>query len=220
MGRSDRVPRRDAAALAIAVAAGDEARRSIGRNLHDGVQQELLALALNAQGLLDVVPAEQSELRAGLVRLGQDLETVLEDVREVSRGLHPAMLARTGLGTSLSALARKSPIPVKLQVDTNERPPSSVEIAIYYVVAESLVNAARHSRASAISVTVTKVGAGLLATIEDDGLGGADPRAGSGITGLIDRVEALGGTLALHSPAGRGTRISIEFAPPPLAAAA
>jgi signal transduction histidine kinase len=208
------------ASRARIVAADDEARRRIGRNLHDGVQQDLLALALNARGLLDTVPAEQQELRAGLVRLGQDLETVLEDVRDVSRGLHPAMLAVTGLRSALTGIARKSPIPVSLQIDTSERAPGSIETAIYYVVSEALVNAARHSGASAISVTVTNVGAALLATIDDDGVGGADPRAGSGITGLIDRVEALGGTLALDSPAGRGTRISIEFAPHPLAAAA
>jgi signal transduction histidine kinase len=208
------------ASRARIVAAGDEACRRIGRNLHDGVQQELLALALDARGLLDTVPSEQPELRAGLARLGQDLETVLEDIREVSRGLHPTMLALTGLRTSLGALVRKSSIPVSLQIDTSERAPSSIETAIYYVVSEALVNAARHSGASAISVTVTNVGAAILATIDDDGIGGADPRAGSGLTGLIDRVEALGGTFAMNSPAGRGTTISIEFAPPSIPAAA
>jgi signal transduction histidine kinase len=208
------------ASRARIVAADDEARRRIGRNLHDGVQQELITLALNARGLLDTVPTEQPELRAGLVRLGEDLETVLEDIRDVSRGLHPAMLACAGLRTSLAGLARKSPIPVILKIDTGELAAGSIETAIYYVVSEALANAARHSGASAISVTVTEVGAALLATIDDDGVGGADPRTGSGITGLIDRVEALGGTFKLDSPAGRGTKVSIEFAHPPLAAAA
>jgi PAS domain S-box-containing protein len=199
------------ASRARIVTAGDEARRRIERNLHDGTQQRLIALGLDLQTLRTSLAAEQEQPQQALARIGRDLEAILEDVRELSRGLHPALLTRAGLQPALRALARKSPIRVGLDVDVESRPPESVEIATYYVVSEALTNAAKHAQASRISVTVKGSGAVLRATIEDDGVGGAEASAGSGLVGLIDRVEALGGRFALDSPPGQGTRISVEL---------
>lgn len=193
------------------VAAGDEARRRIERNLHDGAQQRLVALGLDVQAVRDSIPEDQQEARSGLDRVRHDLEAVLEDVRELSHGLHPAMLSQGGLGPSLRALARKSPIPVKLDVSVSERPSEATETAIYYVISEALANAAKHAQASEISVVLSTSRSEIRAIVEDDGSGGAEASAGSGLVGLIDRIEALGGRLALESPPGEGTRISIEM---------
>jgi PAS domain S-box-containing protein len=193
------------------VAAGDEARRRIERNLHDGAQQRLVALGLDVQTVRDRIPADQEEARSGLERVRHELEAVLEDVRELSHGLHPALLSQAGLEPSLRALARKSPIPVKLDVNVSERPSESTETAVYYVISEALANAAKHAHASEISVVLTTSRSGIRAIIEDDGGGGAEASAGSGLVGLIDRIEALGGRFALDSPPGHGTRISIEM---------
>ena len=199
------------ASRARIVSAGDEARRRIERNLHDGTQQRLVSLGLDVQTVRAAIPAEHLEAHAGLERVGRDLESVLEEVREFSRGLHPALLASGGLQPAIRALARRSPIPVELDVGVARRPPEAIEIATYYVVSEALTNAAKHSEASLATVTITTVGTVLRTTIEDDGVGGAHAAGGSGLIGLIDRVEALGGRLALHSPPGRGTTISIEL---------
>ena len=133
------------------------------------------------------------------------------NMRELSHGLHPALLSRAGSGPSLRALARRSPIPVKLDVRVSERPSESIETAVYYVISEALANAAKHARASEISVVLTTSRSEIRAIVEDDGSGGAEASAGSGLVGLIDRIEALGGKVALHSPPGHGTRISIEM---------
>jgi PAS domain S-box-containing protein len=199
------------ASRARIVAAGDEARRRIERNLHDGTQQRLVALGLDVQTVRDSIPPAQQEAQSGLERITRELEAVLEDVRELSHGLHPALLSQAGLGPSLRTLARRSPIPVKLDVSVSERPSESTETAVYYVISEALANAAKHARASEISVVVTTAGSEIRAVIEDDGSGGAEVSAGSGLVGLIDRIEALGGRFALDSPPGRGTRISIEM---------
>jgi signal transduction histidine kinase len=193
------------------VSAGDEARRRIERNLHDGTQQRLVSLGLDVQTVRAAIPAEHREAHAGLERVGRGLESVLEEVREFSRGLHPALLANGGLQPAIRALARRSPIPVELDVDVAGRPPEAIEIATYYVVSEALTNAAKHSEASLVTVTVATVDRALRTTISDDGVGGAHAAGGSGLIGLIDRVEALGGRLALDSPPGRGTAISIEL---------
>jgi PAS domain S-box-containing protein len=199
------------ASRARIVAAGDEAKRRIERNLHDGTQQRLIALGLDLQTVRDSISADQQDAHSGLRRIRHELEAVLEDVRELSHGLHPALLSQAGLGPSLRALARKSPIPVKLDVSVNERPSESTETAVYYVISEALANAAKHARASEISVVLTTSRSEIRAIIEDDGSGGAEASAGSGLVGLIDRVEALGGRFALDSPPGHGTRISIEM---------
>jgi signal transduction histidine kinase len=214
------------ASRARIVAAGDEARRRIERNLHDGTQQQLIALGLDLQQIRAAVPEDQPEINAGLERMGGDLETVLEDVRELSRGLHPPLLSRGGLRRSLAALTRRSPIPVDLEIDLYERPPEAIETAVYYVVSEALTNAIRYSNASAISVTIATDHEGgpfgvrldgsgrivhLHVTIADDGVGGAQASVGSGLMGLIDRIDALGGHFALESPPGGGTRVSVEL---------
>jgi PAS domain S-box-containing protein len=199
------------ASRARIVAAGDEAKRRIERNLHDGTQQRLIALGLDVQIVRDSIPADRQDAQSGLERIRDDLEAVLEDVRELSHGLHPALLSQAGLGRSVQALARKSPIPVKLDISVSERPSESTETAVYYVISEALANAAKHARASEISVLLTTSRSEIRATIEDDGSGGAEASAGSGLVGLIDRVEALGGRFALDSPPGHGTKISIEM---------
>jgi PAS domain S-box-containing protein len=199
------------ASRARIVAAGDEARRRIERNLHDGTQQRLVALGLDVETVRGSIPADQQEAQGGLERIRHELEAVLEDVRELSHGLHPALLSQAGLGPSLRGLARRSPIPVKLDVSVSERPSEPTETAVYYVISEALANAAKHARASEISVLVTTSGNEIRAVIEDDGSGGAEVSAGSGLVGLIDRIEALGGRFALNSPPGHGTSISIEM---------
>jgi signal transduction histidine kinase/putative methionine-R-sulfoxide reductase with GAF domain len=214
------------------VVAADEARRRIERDLHDGTQQRLLALGLDLQRIQALLPEDRLDARAELERAENDLESVLEEVRELSRGLHPQLLSRGGLLRSLAALTRRSSIPVSLDVHLPERPPAPIETALYYAVAEALTNAIRHSHATAVSVTITSDDAGaprtttldgrpvtanLYATIVDDGVGGAEPAIGSGLMGLVDRIEALGGRFELESPHGHGTRISIKL---PLATSA
>jgi signal transduction histidine kinase len=199
------------ASRARIVAAGDEARRRLERNLHDGTQQQLIALGLDLRRLRAAIAPEQRDVQAGLEEAERDLGSVLEEVRELSRGLHPSQLARGGLGPSLRALALKSPIAVEVDVDVDPRPPAPIEIAVYYVVSEAITNAIKHSGASVIAVTVRSDDTTVRATIADDGAGGAVPEDGSGLTGLDDRVEALGGHFALSSPVARGTTISIEL---------
>src|SRR5262249_46823419 len=135
----------------------------------------------------------------------------LEDVRELSRGLHPAMLSRNGLGAAVKVLARKSPIPVHVEVELDPPPPEPVETAIYYVVSEALTNAIKHSRADTISVTIRGDGSTVRAAIVDDGVGGAMAGVGSGLTGLSDRVEALGGRFTLESRPESGTALTFEL---------
>jgi signal transduction histidine kinase len=194
------------------VVAGDEARRRIERNLHDATQQRLVNLGLDLHALRATVPAELHESHEGFERMGREIQSVLEEVRELSRGLNPALLARAGLGPSLRALARRSPIPVDFTlVDPGQRPSQTVETCIYYVVSEALANAAKHSDATTVAVAVGPMESQYRVSIEDDGVGGAHAGGGSGLVGLIDRVEALGGRLELHSPKGGGTRITIEI---------
>jgi signal transduction histidine kinase len=199
------------ASRARIVAAGDEARRRLERNLHDGTQQRLIAIGLDLQRIRAAIPEDQGAARSGLEQAEGDLEAVLEEVREVSRGLHPAQLSRGGLGVALGALARRSPIPVAIEVDVDDRPPPPIETAVYYVVSEALTNAIKHSRATAISVRVASNRDVVHARIADDGAGGAGAEVGSGLSGLSDRVEALGGRFVLESPPGSGTAISIEL---------
>jgi GAF domain-containing protein len=218
------------ASRARIVAAGDEARRKIERNLHDGTQQRLLAIGLDVQRIRGSLSPGESPVREGLERVERDLESVLEDVRELSRGLHP-MLSRRGLPPALRALARRSPIPVEVELDLDERLPGAIETTVYYVVSEALTNAIKYSDASLISLSVaTDHGGGpfavsldgrradalLYVTIADDGSGGADASLGSGLTGLRDRVDVLGGRLTVDSPAGGGTRVSavLPLVPP------
>jgi signal transduction histidine kinase len=204
------------ASRARIVGASDEARRRVERDLHDGIQQRLIALTLDIQTLRGHAFEQGSLPSDGLERLERDLGSVIEEVREISRGLHPALLARRGLRPPLQALARRSPIPVELNV-SGPRLPEPVEVATYYAVSEALTNAIKHSRASVISIEIESTDTDLRATIQDDGIGGAVVGIGTGLSGLIDRLDALGGTVAVSSRSEGGTRVEIRLRSAPSA---
>ena len=193
------------------VAASDEARRQIERDLHDGTQQRLVSLTLAARTVEARVPAGQVGLRAELSRIATGLDDAVAELQELSRGIHPAALSERGLGPALRTLARRSAVPVDLDVATGARFPEPVEIAAYYVASEALANAMKHAQASRIEISLTTRHDRLLLSIRDDGVGGASPAHGSGLAGLADRVEALGGSIHIHSAAGAGTRITVDL---------
>ena len=200
-----------AASRARIVSAADETRRRIERDLHDGTQQRLISLGLELRLAQSTVPPNLAELREEIGRAAKELGGVIDDLREISRGIHPAILSEGGLGPALRTLARRSAIPVELEVRPETRFPAPIEVAAYYVVSESLANAAKHARASVAEVLVEARDGVLDLTIHDDGVGGADPARGSGLTGLTDRVEALGGTLSVVSSTGEGTSLHVEL---------
>jgi len=198
------------ASRARIVTASDETRRRIERNLHDGIQQRMVGLALSLRAVRARSPLPEVA-EAGLDEMAHDLEGVLEEIRVFSQGLHPALLSRAGLGPSLRELARRSPIAVDLDIAGVPRLPESIEIAIYYVVSEALANAAKHSAASAVSVALNSDRAWVRCVVTDDGVGGASLSHGSGLIGLVDRIEALDGRITLDSPPDQGTTISVEL---------
>ncbi len=200
-----------AASRARIVTAADETRRQIERDLHDGVQQRLVSLMLEQRSAQEMVPPELHEVQAQLSRVVDGLAGALEELQEISRGIHPAVLARGGLAPALNALARRSAVPVDLEVRAETRLPEPVEVAIYYVVSEALTNTAKHAHASAAHVAVEARDGVLELSIRDDGSGGADPTRGSGLIGLADRVDALGGTIEVASPVGQGTTLLITL---------
>jgi signal transduction histidine kinase len=193
------------------VAASDETRRRIERDLHDGTQQRLVSLGLELRAAEAMVPPELTDLSSQLSRTASGLTGAIEELQEISRGIHPAILSKGGLGPALRTLARRSAIPVELEFDVAERLPQPVEAAAYYVVSEALTNAAKHSRASAVWVEVDADDAVVRISIRDDGVGGATPGKGSGLLGLKDRVEALGGQIEIDSPSGRGTSLQVRI---------
>jgi len=195
------------ASRARIVAAGDEARRRFERDLHDGAQQRLVSLGLKLRSAEASIPPELASVREQLAQIVDGLTGVSTDLQEISRGIHPAILSRGGLGPAPKTLARRSSVPVALRVGVDQRLPDSVEVAAYYVVAESLTNAAKHAQASEVRVTVETDGPTVRLSIRDDGTGGADSGRGSGLTGLADRIEALGGNLQISSPIGSGTSL-------------
>jgi GAF domain-containing protein len=199
-----------AAARARVVAAGDAARRRIERNLHDGAQQRLVSVVLQLRAAQAAAPKER-ELGSRLEDAVSEVTGVLEELREIARGLHPAVLTESGLRPALRALARRSAVPVSLDVQVAGRLPEPVEVAAYYTVAEALTNAAKHARASTVGVQIEVAGDVVLLEIRDDGAGGADFRRGTGLVGLKDRVEALGGRIFLDSPPGAGTSLRVEL---------
>ncbi|MDX6423933.1 MAG: hypothetical protein QOI67_1404 [Gaiellaceae bacterium] len=199
------------ASRARIVATADDTRRRIERDLHDGAQQRLVTLALELRAAQTAVPSPLAELNDELSRVAEGLVSVLDDLRETARGIHPAILAEGGIGPALKTLARRSPIPVEVDVQSDARLPESVEVATYYVVSEALTNAAKHANASVVRVGVEAVDGVLRVTIRDDGSGGADATRGSGLVGLKDRAEALGGTLSVQSRPGDGTTIRVEL---------
>jgi signal transduction histidine kinase len=193
------------------VAASDEARRRIERDLHDGTQQRLVSLGLAARAAEAKVPADRDDLRAELSRIAAGLADAAAELQELSRGIHPAALSERGLGPALRTLARRCAVPVDLDVSVDARFPEPVEIAAYYVASEALANAMKHAQASGVEISLAARDGSLLLSVRDDGVGGADPARGSGLAGLADRVEALGGSIKLRSAAGAGTQIAVDL---------
>ena len=199
------------ASRARIVTAGDEVRRRLERNLHDGVQQRLVSLGMALRVAEDEVPPEEASLKARLSRITSGLTSVSEDLREIARGIHPAILSKGGLGPALKTLARRSSVPVILDVTITRQLPGPIEVAAYYVVAEALTNAAKHAQASETTVSAETEEGDLRLLIHDNGIGGAKLTKGSGLVGLKDRVEALGGRMQLSSPPATGTSLSISI---------
>jgi signal transduction histidine kinase/HAMP domain-containing protein len=199
------------ASRARLVAAADEARRRIERDLHDGLQQRLVSLGLDLRNVEATIPEEFPELRSRLERVNQGLTGASDELRAVSRGIHPAILSVGGLGPALRALARRAPLPVELELDEGDRMPKRLAVPIYYVVSEALTNVAKHAQATSVQVKLKAEDSFAELEIRDDGLGGADPERGSGLVGLADRVEALGGTIEITSPPGRGTAVVVTL---------
>jgi signal transduction histidine kinase len=199
------------ASRAAAVDLAAEDRRQIERDLHDGVQQRLVSLAMDlgrAREKLDTDPAQAKEL---VGEAHEEAKRAITEVRDLARGIHPAVLTDRGLDAALSALAARSTVPVDVQVDVAERPPASVEAAAYFVVSEALTNVTKHSGATRANVTVRRSGDRLTIQVQDDGAGGASIAEGSGLAGLRDRVGALDGELHLLSPAGGPTVLMVEI---------
>ena len=194
------------ASRARIVAAADETRRRIERDLHDGVQQRLVTQALMLSGIRDRVPAE---VRADVDEVRDDLAATRQELRDLCQGVHPAILVELGLGAAIRALARRSPLPVRVQLRAGGRLPGSREVTAYYVAAEAFTNAAKHAKASAVDILLERADGTLTVQVRDDGAGGADAGRGSGLTGLRDRVEAVGGRMTLDSPAGAGTVLTV-----------
>jgi signal transduction histidine kinase len=192
------------------VAAADDARRGIERNLHDGVQQQLVSIGMELGAFEDSLPVDD-ELRGQVAAVSIDLRSAIDDLREISRGIHPAILSHGGLAPALKTLARRSPVPVQLTADIDGRLPERVEVAAYYVVSEALTNVARHAQASVVSIEVVERDGALELSIRDDGIGGADTRRGTGLIGLKDRVEALGGRMDVNSTRGEGTSLVVAL---------
>jgi PAS domain S-box-containing protein len=199
------------ASRARIVAAGDEARRRFERDLHDGAQQRLISLGLQLRTAEASVPPGLQRLKEQISDVVDGLVGVSEEVQEISRGIHPAILSKGGLGPALKTLARRSAVPVELALGVNRRLPESAEVAAYYVVAEALTNAAKHARASEVVVRVEADDANLHLSIRDDGIGGAAVGNGSGLTGLMDRVEALGGTMEISTHPCNGTSLLVNI---------
>jgi signal transduction histidine kinase len=198
------------ASRARIVQAGDAERRRLERDLHDGAQSRLVALKLllsrarlRARGTDD--------LEAMLADAIGELDTSLSELRELARGIHPAVLTDQGLEPALQALASRAPVPVAVEADEGERLPGPVEIAAYFVVSEALANVAKYAQATQAAVAVRRENGRVTVDVTDDGIGGADAAHGSGLRGLTDRVAALDGTLSLESPAGGGTHLHAEI---------
>jgi signal transduction histidine kinase len=193
------------------VEAGDTERRRLERNLHDGAQARLVGLAMLLGHARRAAESDPAAVPSLLDDALSELRTSLSELRELARGIHPAVLTEKGLDAAIYALASRAPIPVTLESDGNGRLPEAVEIAAYFVVSEALANVAKYARATEATVAVQRVEGSVHVDISDDGVGGADIGRGSGLRGLADRVAALDGTLSIDSPPGRGTRVHVEL---------
>jgi signal transduction histidine kinase len=200
------------------VEASDAERRRIERNLHDGAQQRLVTLSLSLR-IAEARLRDDPEAGELLAHASEELACTLEELRELARGIHPAVLSQHGLVPALEALAARAPLPIELDLTSCERLPEPVEATVYYVVAEALTNVAKYARATTARVSAARIDGRLLVEVADDGVGGADVEAGSGLRGLADRVGALRGTLRIESPVGGGTVLAAEL-PVSIAAAA
>ena len=199
-----------AASRARIVTAGDVERRRLERNLHDGAQQRLVTLSLSLRAALEKLDSDPAAARASLVGAREELALALEELRELARGLHPAILTDRGLRAAVEMLADRAPVQVEITDILDERLPEPVEAAAYYLIAEALTNVAKYANASTVHVRVALSDANVVVEVSDDGSGGADPAGGSGLRGLADRVESLGGSLEVVSPAGAGTSLRAE----------
>jgi signal transduction histidine kinase len=199
------------ASRARVIAASDATRRRIERNLHDGVQQRLISLGLQLRTAETCLEPGQNVLRDQLARTAQGLTDVLEDLREISRGLHPASLAHGGLRAALKSLVRRFAMPVELNVNLDGRLPEPVEVAVYYIVSEALTNVFRHAHANRVRVDLSIDREAVRVSVHDDGVGGAELGRGSGLIGLRDRAEALRGSFQLESPLGEGTSLLLKI---------
>jgi signal transduction histidine kinase len=200
------------ASRARVVAAADESRRRIERDLHDGAQQQLVTLALKLRTVETTAVAPcQARLREQLSGLARDLSSILDELQEVSRGIVPPILTRSGLRPALRSLARHSPVRVDLNADVVGRLPERVEVAVYYTVSEALTNVAKHARASEVKVDLVMEHRAIRLSVQDNGRGGANLARGSGLVGLKDRVEALGGGIEIVSSIGGGTSLLVEI---------
>jgi signal transduction histidine kinase len=193
------------------VTAGDEQRRRIERDLHDGAQQRLVALALELRIAQRQVGQNDPEMERVLAQAVAELQVAVEELRELARGVHPAVLTEEGLGGALESLAARTPVPVKVAAAPDERLPSEIEAAAYFVACEAIANAVKHAGATQIRVCAERRDGSLVIEVEDDGVGGASLNGGSGLRGLVDRVEAHGGTLRVESEPGQGTRVIGEL---------
>jgi signal transduction histidine kinase len=193
------------------VAAADDARRRFERDLHDGAQQHLVALGLKLRTAEASLPPGLHRAKEQISHVVIGLAGISEELREISRGIHPSILSKGGLGPAVKTLARRSAVPVELDVNVHRQLAESAEVAAYYIVAEALTNAAKHAQASQVNISAEAAGSNLCLSIRDDGIGGADPTKGSGLIGLRDRVEALGGEMAISSPPGRGTSLLVKI---------
>jgi PAS domain S-box-containing protein len=203
------------ASRARIVTAGDEARRQLERNLHDGAQQRLVALSLSLRLAQSQVSTDPVAAQSVLEGAREELAAALDDLRELARGIHPAVLTDRGLAAAVETLAGRSPVPVEFEAPEEELP-KPVEAAAYYVIAEALANVIKYAGATAVRVRVSCKDGRVVVEVSDDGVGGADPSEGSGLSGLSDRVEALGGTLEVVSPRGGGTCVTAVFPPQPV----
>jgi PAS domain S-box-containing protein len=193
------------------VEAQDAERRRLERNLHDGAQQRLVSLALTLRLAREQLPGASGDGLELLERAGEELSLALEELRELARGIHPAVLTERGLGPALDGVVARAPFPVEVKALPDERLPEAIEAAVYYVVSEALVNVARYAKASKATLSVAPVDGHVVVEIGDDGIGGADATKGTGLRGLADRVEALDGRLEVESSAGSGTRLRAEI---------